>query len=228
MTAEIGIMNRLGIALAADSAVSLGESRKIYTSAEKLFQLSFTAPVGAMVYGNANLVSTPWETIIKSYRRHIGKSVSSSLEEYADSLVSYLRRTRGMFSPTRQREEILILLEIRYREIRGRIEKAVLAMTKSKAEVKEGEVKEKVASIIKESLDQLRSHEKLQGELGGIRKPTREWMKIQIADLRKRVFQKLPMTSAAIRNLEALAWETLGRSHPGPFSTGIAVAGFGE
>ena len=39
-------MNRIGIALAADSAVSLGGSAEnIYTTANNLFHLSATAPV---------------------------------------------------------------------------------------------------------------------------------------------------------------------------------------
>ena len=47
MTAEVGIMNASGVSLAADSAVTVGSrAEKIYTSAEKLFQLSNSAPIG--------------------------------------------------------------------------------------------------------------------------------------------------------------------------------------
>jgi hypothetical protein len=54
MTAEVAILNNNGIALAADSAVTIGhEEGKIFTSADKLFQLSECAPVGIMVYGSA-------------------------------------------------------------------------------------------------------------------------------------------------------------------------------
>jgi hypothetical protein len=45
MTCEVVVMNRRGIALAADSAVTLGEGVKIYHSAEKLFPL--LPPAGA-------------------------------------------------------------------------------------------------------------------------------------------------------------------------------------
>jgi len=52
MTAEIAIMNRIGVAIAADRAVTLGGGEgKIYTSSDKLFQLSTVAPVGIMIYG---------------------------------------------------------------------------------------------------------------------------------------------------------------------------------
>jgi hypothetical protein len=73
MTAEVGVMNRLGVALAADSAVSIGyDAGKIWTSADKLFQLTHAAPVGVMIYGNADFVGIPWETIVKEYRRKLG------------------------------------------------------------------------------------------------------------------------------------------------------------
>jgi hypothetical protein len=57
MTAEIGIMNRVAVALAADSAatITIGNITKILNSANKLFSLSKFHPVGIMVYGNAEL-----------------------------------------------------------------------------------------------------------------------------------------------------------------------------
>lgn len=70
MTAEIVIINQHGVAMAADSAVTIG-SQKIINSAIKLFSLSRTEPVGIMIYGNANLLNIPWETLIKLYRKKI-------------------------------------------------------------------------------------------------------------------------------------------------------------
>jgi hypothetical protein len=74
MTAEIAIMNREAIAIAADSAVTLSEEagNKIFTSANKIFSLSKYHPVGIMIYGTANFMGVPWETIIKSYRKLLG------------------------------------------------------------------------------------------------------------------------------------------------------------
>jgi len=69
MTAEVAVLNSNGVALAADSAVTVGqEEGKVYTSADKLFQLSEYAPVGIMVYDSATFLGVPWETVIKCYR----------------------------------------------------------------------------------------------------------------------------------------------------------------
>jgi len=70
MTAEVVVMNRGGVALAADSAVSIqvGDSSRVRDSALKLFRLSKYRPVGVMVYENSSLLGVPWETIIKIFR----------------------------------------------------------------------------------------------------------------------------------------------------------------
>jgi ATP-dependent protease HslVU (ClpYQ) peptidase subunit len=82
MTAEVAVLNTTGVALAADSAVTIGEdATKIYTSAEKLFQLSNSAPVGAMIYGSASLVGLPWETTIKAYRKKLSDKTLPAIED---------------------------------------------------------------------------------------------------------------------------------------------------
>jgi len=99
MTAEIAVLNCLGVALAADSAVSIGrDADKIYASADKLFHLSRDAPVGVMIYGKADFVGIPCETIVKEYRRALGNERFDSTEEYANSFLTFLQDDRLMFS----------------------------------------------------------------------------------------------------------------------------------
>lgn len=92
MTAEITLMNRNGIALAADSAVSIphGNSHKIYNSANKLFALSKTHPVGIMVYGSSDFMRVPWETIIKMYRNQLDGLKFPTLKEYCSHFIEAL------------------------------------------------------------------------------------------------------------------------------------------
>jgi len=91
MTAEVAVLNSNGIALAADSAVTIGhEKGKIYTSADKLFQLSEYAPIGIMVYGSATFLSVPWETIIKCYRAELGAKIFPKLVDYSKDFISFL------------------------------------------------------------------------------------------------------------------------------------------
>lgn len=68
MTAEVLIMNKNGVAMAADSAATLTNSLgrgKVYNSANKLFRLSKTSSIGILVYANSSINNIPWELIIK-------------------------------------------------------------------------------------------------------------------------------------------------------------------
>ena len=69
MSAGICIMNKQAIAMAADSAVMIGNHEAIHNSANKLFSLSRIAPVGLIIYANSTLMNVPVEIIVKEYKR---------------------------------------------------------------------------------------------------------------------------------------------------------------
>jgi len=71
MTAEIAILNKMGVALAADSTVTIGRD-KTYHTTNKLFTLSKLHPVGTLIYGATDLNFAPLEIIIKSFREQFG------------------------------------------------------------------------------------------------------------------------------------------------------------
>ena len=67
LTAEIAILNKQAVALAADSAVTISmgaEQQKIFDSAEKLFELSDCNPIGVMVYSGAQITQIPLSILI--------------------------------------------------------------------------------------------------------------------------------------------------------------------
>lgn len=101
MTAEIGILNRRGIALAADSALTIGNSNgnsKTMNSAVKLFTLDSTHYIGIMIYGNAEFMSVPWEVIIKSYREKLNNGVKKHVKDYVYDFISYVSKL-GIWEP---------------------------------------------------------------------------------------------------------------------------------
>ena len=74
MTAEVAILNKLGIALAADSAVTISEgddSKKVFNTADKLFELSKSQPIACMVFSNLQFMHTPLQVLIKEFRSQI-------------------------------------------------------------------------------------------------------------------------------------------------------------
>lgn len=92
MTAEIAVMNKWAVALAADSKVTISgmKASKAYDTANKVFTLSKAHPVGIMIFGNAEFMGYPWETIIKLYRKQKGRASESHISKWADDFVSFL------------------------------------------------------------------------------------------------------------------------------------------
>ena len=105
MTCEIAVMNREAIALAADSAETV-LGGKIFPSAEKLFSLSRSQPVGIMIYGDADISGVPWETVVKRYRDKLGKQTYDTLSEYGKGFIEYLERNEDGLIPDEAQESI--------------------------------------------------------------------------------------------------------------------------
>jgi hypothetical protein len=101
MTAVVGILNKQAVAIAADSAVTISgaNGRKIFNKANKVFTLSKYHPVGIMIYNSASLMETPWETVIKMYRRQLSGRSFPTLAEYQRDFIAYLR-ARNFFTGT--------------------------------------------------------------------------------------------------------------------------------
>lgn len=75
MTAEIAILNKSAVALAADSALAISHrngSPKIYNSEHKLFQLSLNDPIGIMINNDMSFMEIPLPVIIFKYREQCG------------------------------------------------------------------------------------------------------------------------------------------------------------
>ena len=101
MTCEVVVMNKRGIALAADSAVTLsdgdGNASKVYYTAEKLFCLSPDLPVAIMTYGPADIMGVPWETVVKVYAQKIEGRRFDTLAEYAQDFLAFIEGADWLF-----------------------------------------------------------------------------------------------------------------------------------
>lgn len=92
MTTEIAVLNRLGIALATDSAVTVGagSQTKVFDTADKLFELSPLHPVAIMINGSMDCVGVPWEIIIKDFREQLGRSERGTIAEWMGDFLSFI------------------------------------------------------------------------------------------------------------------------------------------
>ncbi len=104
MTAEVAILNRHAVAVAADSAVSLAADSKVYDTANKILTLSSNPPILVMFYGAASLGRIPWDTIVHQYQQSYSNISFSTVEQHASHFVDFLQHMVAHISEELQRD----------------------------------------------------------------------------------------------------------------------------
>ena len=97
MTAIVGILNKKGIAIAADSAVtfSSGKDTKILNTGDKMLRLKDGQPVAVMIVNNSHLCLSssyhlPWDVIIRWYRKLHDSTGFPKLADYINDFMSFV------------------------------------------------------------------------------------------------------------------------------------------
>lgn len=211
MTAEIAIINKQGIALAADSAVTVGRER-VWKTANKLFSLSPHNDIGLMIYGGAEFAGLPWETVIKCYRAHIGKQKFSTVDECCNSFVDYLNQSDFNSYDVEEATVFLLFFDL-LQQIKKQTQdqKQKVQLRADVEQFIDSRLSSMEEDIILEHLklkDILKYQEKLL-------EYAKDYFKIHIP---KKLGNKL------IR----CCYETLKRKVSSNFDTGLVVAGFGS
>lgn len=228
MTAEIAIMNKTAVAMAADSAVTIGKD-KVYNSANKLFALSSHEPVGIMFYGNSELNGVPWETVVQRYRITLGANKFDTLDQYADNFVRFIERDRVLFPRESQKEFYLQAIVPGYcYYLVTQIDKEVKQQLSQKSELTRRDVGRIATAVIEKEFDEYRG-EKYHPKFSA--KYASSFLSRNRSDLKrviKYVFQEVPLTKAAIAKLERLAVYLICKDKFSGNTSGIVIAGFGE
>jgi len=113
MTAEIAIMNRNAVVLAADSATTVSSWKdgklelRYFKGANKLFELSCHAPVGLMIYGSAALQGVPWELAVKAFRQALGTTQHDHLEGYAADFFNFIAGNEQLFTEKQKFDSLI-------------------------------------------------------------------------------------------------------------------------
>ncbi len=109
MTSEVLLMNRGAVAMAADSAVTImGEhGTTIYQSVDKVFPLVDDAPIGVMIYNHAEIMGTPWESVLSLYRKDATGRKFDTVEAYATDFFKFVDNNKDLFPEEQQQLEYL-------------------------------------------------------------------------------------------------------------------------
>lgn len=229
MTSEVVVMNRLGIALASDSAATVyAEGRAKIFHADKLFMLSQRHPVGVMIYNNSSLLGVPWETILKMFRRELGDTELDKLEQYADRLIDYLDNNEHFFPEEVQKRYYLELVRTLFEGISRGIEAAVLESVTDNEEDGPDGPKRVAKRIILESLAEWQQKDNVRCFDGNIGQHMADRFSGEIQVLVEKYFVVWQIDSEAQSALRELTILLISKDEILPESlSGLVIAGFG-
>ena len=155
MTAEIVIMNKEAVALAADSAVSLvtgpaENPQKIFTSANKIFRLPGNHTVAFMIYNNAAFLGIPWEPLITRFGDSLGPSALPTLADYADHFLSFLKSEQELITADIEKQYFTSLIYSYYLSFRQIFQQNSMEIIRVQGVISEDQIGEIVAGKINE------------------------------------------------------------------------------
>jgi hypothetical protein len=212
MTAQVIIVNQHGVALAADSAVTVGRDR-VWNHANKLFSAGPANDIGIMIYNSGSYLGTPWEIVIKEFRRSVGTKQFEKLEDFATDFIGFLN-SKNLGNSDREELSFLYLIVDFLDDLKSDMN------YKNKAEF---------YSELSRSLDLLT--EKISNE-----SPLPEFMskKQFVSDFEKtllgfmkEMFGYVPRRGV-FKGLVNVIFDYLGREFESPYFTGVVIAGYGR
>jgi hypothetical protein len=229
MTAEIAIMNKTAVALAADSAVTIGhQDKKIYNSANKLFTLSKYHPVGAMIYGSATFMSIPWETIIKIYRSKIGKQKFNTLKEYTDNFIDFLDNGNPLFPDPEQEKYLSGTISGYFYHIKNEIFKEVRSTIDNEGKVEYSQIERITSDDIERHYDLWNTSDLLPSIPKTHIKDIIKKYASSIDKAKNEMFGELPISEKSSEQLNEISASIFSKNCFPPSLSGVVIAGFGE
>ncbi|PIQ95127.1 MAG: hypothetical protein CO148_03580 [Nitrospirae bacterium CG_4_9_14_3_um_filter_41_27] len=230
MTAEIAIMNKTAVALAADSAVTIEQEKgqKIFNTVNKLFALSKYHPVGIMIYGSANFMDVPWESIIKIYRAKLGKQSFPTLKEYSDSFISFLSKNIILFPETEQKKYFFRAIAGYFIDIKREIDEQVKEKISCDKKITETSVNEIVEQTIRKHYEVWNKAAKLNNISADYDKTLIENYSELIIKAKDEIFQQLPISEKTVEDLQIICASIFSKDRFARNSSGLVIAGFGE
>jgi hypothetical protein len=102
MSSAIIFINKLGVAVAADSAVTIGERKAIFNTAQKIFPIGTKekAQILGITFNHTNFMSVPIELMFKKYSRFIAEHsfLKNSIEDYMFDFIRFVEEHQSDFA----------------------------------------------------------------------------------------------------------------------------------
>ena len=230
MTAEIVVMNKSAVALAADSAVTI--TSKIFNSAEKLYMLIPGQPVALMIYNYSEFMQLPWETIVKKFRIYNGEKRYNKLEDYSNKFFEFLEDPQNSLYSDKQSEiTFRKIVQFYLDEIINKIVETIRNQIERKGEkISEKEVSEIISHWINQYYidwnkeENLYSDKKVKELFQHFEKKYNSLVKSHIEN----TFGNARISESDHKKIIDFIYSIFYKKRISEFHTGVVIAGFGE
>jgi hypothetical protein len=230
MTAEVVVMNKTAVALAADSAVTI--TAKIFNSAEKLYMLVPGKPVALMVYNHSEFMQLPWETIVKEYRIHNNGNSFSKLADYSNDFFSFLKDSNNnLYSDEQYEVTFKLIIHFYFEEIARKIIFDINERIERKAKkISHKEIKQVISEWINKYYEQWDSEENQFNDKTskGIIKSFSKKYDSDLDQIINNIFGEAELSNNDKEKLKKFSYSLFYKNRLTDFYSGIVIAGFGE
>jgi hypothetical protein len=217
VTAEIAILNRSAVVLAADSALTVGRDR-VWKNSNKLFHLSHSTDIGVMVYGNGDFCGVPWEVVLKQFRKSVGVKKFDKLSDCVSDFRNYLDSFSGYRSGDERITPLVLTIGLR---------DELLEEMKSQKIVGKVKNRKALVKLLNSEIARLSSQEVVLPDLT-LGNFTTCFGK-DVIELFSETFSSMFKVTQSNRKLIVkAAFEAFRREHESAVETGVVFAGFGE
>jgi hypothetical protein len=228
MTAEIAILNKTAVALAADSAVTISagsKEDKIFDTADKLFELSNHNAIGIMIYNNMSFMEAPLPSLIRAFRAQCDEA--NCVEDAAKGFLEFLHNFGKQAGERVRNDAVGAIISPFVHAVHNR----AFARFQNKVmddEQLEQDPRQLLEGFIDSELNRLDKILKVYDNAEFVGGKSIRFTKPRAEYLRKTIETYLPLSTDDQKDrMLQIVKSALGKAYVSSGKTGIIVAGFG-
>jgi hypothetical protein len=223
-------MNKLGLAAASDSSVTIsrGNNRRTYASAEKIFSLGPEHKVILLHSGTTEFLDHPFEVLITEWKKTLNRPLQK-LDDYVDSLINWISHRQDLFSEELQSEFLKDLAREYLLDIRSYIMTALEDQKVPSNEWNSEEAFRIANEVLENDITWLDGRADLIGLNSNWCDSRYNTFKDVFSEVIEYVFDDVPRNHISEKHYEAICRRLMFKSFPSyQFDARIVFAGYGE
>jgi hypothetical protein len=230
VTAQIVLMNKIGIAIASDSSLTMsrGDNRRTYASAEKIFPLNKNHKIAILHSGTVEFMEHPFEVLLTEWSKSLQRAFGT-VEEYGDSFCNWLAHRQDLFSEDDQLAYFEDLLTGYFLEVRRAILKDLEEGEIASSDWATEETLNRVNNFLDSDIEYLDSLQDLEGLNLKWAESRFQTVQSAITAAIEYVFDDIPRDRESEIRYETIARKVLyKRIFSNTYDAKLAFVGFGE